>query len=85
MPSIGGLDPALIAELEVLITKLAHKASNFTPREHELMEMLKRNRDVILPQLRALTEMHKGANSAGREKLENLVEGIERICGRSSR
>jgi len=69
-----------MAELEVLIAKLAKKATTFTPREHELMELLRQNRDVILPQIRTVAQLYKGANRAGREKLENLIEGVEKIC-----
>lgn len=80
MESNSGFNPALIAELEVLLAKLAHRAPNFTPREYQLMELLKENRDVVIQQLRSITQAHKGTNAAGREKLQNLIEGIERIC-----
>lgn len=80
MNPAAGLNPELMAELEVLIAKLSRKATTFTPREHQLMELLREHRDVILPQIRTVAQMYKGANRAGREKLENLIEGIEKIC-----
>ena len=45
-----------------------------------LMEQMREARDVILPQLRAATQMYKGANARGREKLENLITAVEKIC-----
>jgi hypothetical protein len=80
MGSSFGFNPTIIAELEMLISKLAHRAPNFTPREYQLMELLRQHRDVVLPQLEAITRSHMGTNTAGREKLDNLVRGIERIC-----
>lgn len=76
------LNPALIAELEKLIGKLACRSSEFTPREHELMDMLRQNRDVILPQVEVMMRLYKGSNTAGKEKLANLAAAIEKICGR---
>jgi hypothetical protein len=71
----------MVAELEKLIHKLAHREAEFTPRERELMELLRRNRDVILPQIEVMTTHYKGLNEAGKEKLKNLVAAIEKICG----
>ena len=76
----SGFSPSMVAELERLIAKLAHKETSFTPREHQLMELIKQNREVILPQLEAARRLYKGTNTAGKEKLDNLIKAIERIC-----
>jgi len=70
----------MVAELEQLIGKLAHKSSAFTPREQELMRLLRQSSSVILPQLEAARRLYRGANSRGQEKLDNLIKAIEKIC-----
>ena len=83
MKAIGGLDPLIIAELEALLGKLAARdpsPSGFTPRERELMSLLRANREVVLRQLHAVVGAHTGINERGRAKIVALVEGIEKIC-----
>ncbi len=78
--SIGGFSPKMVAELEQLMAKLARAETTFTPEERQLMEMLRQNREIILPQLEATRGLYRGSNRAGEEKLKNLITAIEKIC-----
>ena len=80
MQPFGSFSPTLVAELEKLMRKLSQKESSFTSREHQLMEILRQSRDVILPQLEAARQLDRGTNTAGDEKLTNLIRSIEKIC-----
>ena len=80
MKDFDATSPAMVAELEELMKKLAHKSSDFSPREQELMQLIRQSSDVILPQLVAAKQLYRGANSKGQEKLDNLIKAIEKIC-----
>ena len=75
-----------VVEIENILRKLAHgiSKSRFTDRELELMARLRENRDVVLNELYKITKNHRGINPRGEEKIKNLINAIEKICGQSS-
>lgn len=80
MTDFDAISPKMVAELEQLMKKLAHKHSTFTQREQELMQLIRENSDAILPQLAAAKQLYRGANLRGQEKLDNLITAVEKIC-----
>ena len=68
------------------ITRLLHKVSAnassdaYSPAEKRLMQRMLDNREVILSLLYAISKDAIAVNQRGRDKILNLIRGVERIC-----
>ena len=78
----NGLTDQEVAGMQVLIMKLASGVltQNFTPEEAELIQKMRENKETILRILYDELKMVHSANDRGREKLDNLIRMVEKIC-----
>ena len=76
------LNQTEIARMQVLIMKLASgvMTQNFTQEEVALLEKMRANKETILKILHEEMRLATSVNDRGREKINNLIRMVEKIC-----